>query len=390
MLERKRIKLMILTGTLSGGGAERFVSTSLIHLDRKKFEPHLALFRNEISYPVPPDVPIVVVGDTPSWQKIPAIRKLAKWIDEHQPDIVIGAYWHPTMHLAEALRWTKHRPAHITWVVSDPARGALAKTVNHVWAQRSYRQVDMFVAVSSGVAQAFGRLFPFAKDRIRVLPNSVDFEFLDKMSHESVRSELPLDDRPLLVTVARLEPQKRLDVLIDAFARVRERIDVQLVILGEGSLRSTLEHRIDRLGLTSNVQLPGFVANPYPWMRRADVLVLSSDDEGFGIVLVEAQGLGVPVVATDCPHGPSEIIRHNETGLLVPVGDSAAMAIAICHLLEEPEKRIQMGETARIDARAMFGVERLGAQLADILVDAAKERRAKLPRDREANLNAKV
>ena len=133
----------------------------------------------------------------------------------------------------------------------------------------------------------------------------------------------------MVLSVGRLTEQKDFETLIRAFALLRSRRACRLVILGEGALRERLERLVTELGLHGAVLLPGFMANPFAWMRTSRVFVMSSAWEGFGNVLVEAMASGTPVVATDCHSGPSEILEGGRWGRLVPVGDVAAMAAAI-------------------------------------------------------------
>jgi len=131
------------------------------------------------------------------------------------------------------------------------------------------------------------------------------------------------------VAVGRLQMQKDYPTLLHAFAQVRKNRPVRLLILGEGKDRLALEELIKELGLEQDVSLPGFVMNPYAYMARASLFVLSSRWEGLPTVLIEALCCGTPVVSTDCPSGPREILRDGQYGQLVPVGDVDGLAQAI-------------------------------------------------------------
>jgi glycosyltransferase involved in cell wall biosynthesis len=139
---------------------------------------------------------------------------------------------------------------------------------------------------------------------------------------------------PAIVNVGRLVPQKNQLLLVDAFKLVTDKRAAQLWIVGEGPRRADLEKRIDELGLSQSVRLFGHVSNPLPILRDADVFALSSSHEGFGNVLVEAMWTGTPVVATDCPYGPAEILENGKWGQLVPAGNAEALAEAILDILE--------------------------------------------------------
>lgn len=151
---------------------------------------------------------------------------------------------------------------------------------------------------------------------------------------------------PFILAVGRLERQKRFDLLLEAFARSRAQHDCKLVIVGRGSQQAALEQQIHALGISGKIVLAGFDPNPYRYMARAEFQVMSSDYEGYPLVLIEALSLGCPIVSTDCPTGPREIIRHGENGLLVEKGNVAAIAAGIDELFYDQARRQQMRHQA--------------------------------------------
>jgi glycosyltransferase involved in cell wall biosynthesis len=161
---------------------------------------------------------------------------------------------------------------------------------------------------------------------------------------------------PRLVTAGRLTAQKNHALLLRAFQRVLDRHpDAALVIIGEGELRPQLEALRDELGLSGRVSLPGFQLDPWPYLAQADLFVLSSDYEGFGLVLVEAMHAGLRVVSTDCEAGPAELLDGGRYGRLVPVGDEGALAPAMLEELKGPSDP----ERQRDRARSIAGSENL-------------------------------
>jgi glycosyltransferase involved in cell wall biosynthesis len=165
-----------------------------------------------------------------------------------------------------------------------------------------------------------------------------------------------------LLGVGRLEPQKDFALLLRAFARIRRERAARLLILGEGRERPRLTQLAKALGVADSVDLPGFVPNPYAHMTRANLFVLSSRYEGLGNVVIEALACGCPVVSTDCPSGPAEVLDRGRYGRLVPVGDPAALAQAILAALEEPVDR------ARLRGRAaQFSVERAARRYLELM-----------------------
>ena len=197
--------------------------------------------------------------------------------------------------------------------------------------KRFYPWADGIVVVSRGVRDDMAQLTNIPSERITVIynPSVVKAEVLE-------RAQAPLDhpwflpgQPPVLLAVGRLQVQKDFPMLIRAFAQVRQTRPVRLLILGEGKQRPMLEELIKKLGLDGDVSLPGFVVNPFAYMSRASIFILSSRWEGLPTVLVEALCCGTPVISTDCPSGPREILQDGQYGQLVPVGDVVALAHAI-------------------------------------------------------------
>jgi glycosyltransferase involved in cell wall biosynthesis len=202
----------------------------------------------------------------------------------------------------------------------------------------SYPWANNVIAVSQGVAKDLAHLTGMPLDKFQVIYNpAVTTELLEK-------SRVPLDhpwfsegEPPVILGVGKLEAQKDFSTLIKAFAKVRHVQKSRLMILGWGpeNNRMELETLAHELGLQEDVSLPGYIDNPYPYMARAGVFVLSSRWEGFGNVVVEALAVETPVVSTDCESGPAEILDNGRYGKLVPVGDSQALSDAILKTLSE-------------------------------------------------------
>ena len=182
---------------------------------------------------------------------------------------------------------------------------------------------------------------PMQNGRITAIPNPVDIKMVRNRS-------LVLPDhpwllhkkKPVIVSVGRLARQKNFPLLLKAYAIVRQRLDARLIILGEGPERGRLESLITALGLGKDISLPGFSPNPWSIIARADAFVLPSEEEGFGLVLVEAMACGIPVVATDAiGGGPRSILENGRYGILVRAGDVAALADAISNVISSGDLR---------------------------------------------------
>lgn len=202
----------------------------------------------------------------------------------------------------------------------------------------TYPWADMLAPVSQGLADDVLRNAPAVRpERVRVTYNPLISEGLLQKSRCEPEHPWFQDGVPIVLAVGRLNKQKNFANLISAFAATRKSVEARLLILGEGEDRAMLEQQVTELGLTDSVSMPGFLANPYACMARAHVLALSSDHEGLPSVLIEALACGTPVISTDCPSGPSEILQNGRYGVLVPVGDSAALSQALTANLSAPK-----------------------------------------------------
>lgn len=215
--------------------------------------------------------------------------------------------------------------------------------------RRVYPWADAIVSVSNGVADDLTAFAGIPRERITTIYNPVLIPDL------RTKARAPFDHAwfqpgapPVVLGVGRLIPQKDFPTLLRAFARVLVQRQARLVILGEGRLRAELAILASTLGITADVALPGFVENPYAYMARAAVFALSSSYEGLPNVVIEALACGCPVVSTDCPSGPAEILDGGRYGRLVPIGNDIELARAICATLNAPPP------TERLHDRALF------------------------------------
>jgi glycosyltransferase involved in cell wall biosynthesis len=204
-----------------------------------------------------------------------------------------------------------------------------------------YPKADGIVAPSADIVRDLREKIGLRSDMfaLRIIPNPVDVAFIRKRAREEpARPDLIPDSEPLVIGVGRLARQKNYPLLIRSFAKVRQRLPARLLLLGEGPERKHLESIVAELHLDNDVFLAGVVRNPFPYMVRASAFALSSEEEGFGLVLVEALACGCPIVATRCPGGPREILENGRVGILIPTHDEDAMANALLSLLEDDEK----------------------------------------------------
>ena len=213
---------------------------------------------------------------------------------------------------------------------------------------KRFRMSDGIIAVSEGVAEDITRMSHLPREQIHVIRNPVVTPELESAADAALAHPWFADGAPpVIIGMGGLRTQKDFPTLLRAFARVHGSRRLRLMILGEGRQRQRLLAEAERLGVADDFALPGFVANPYPYLRRASLFVLSSLWEGSPNVLSEALAVGTPVVATDCPSGPREILQGGRYGPLLPIGDVDALADAIDRTLTKPLPREVLREAVR-------------------------------------------
>ena len=228
------------------------------------------------------------------------------------------------------------------------SRGALERWVQRHSMGRLYPHADQVIVPSAGVADDMAAYTGLARARIRVVPPPVVPASL--FASDPPAPDHPWigqPDRPLILSAGELCSRKDFATLLRAFARVRAERPCRLMILGKGGARNRLLALAEELGVSTDVALPGHVPNPYAYMAHADLFAFTSRWEGLGFVLIEALAVGTPVVSTDCPSGPREILADGRYGPLVPVGDAAALAQAMLATQDRPLSKPRLQEAAR-------------------------------------------
>jgi glycosyltransferase involved in cell wall biosynthesis len=341
MMTPARPSLAFFLPSLAGGGAERAMVNLAAGFSQRGVQTDFVLANATGPYLglLPPAVRVV---DLKASSVLRSLAPLVAYLRRERPRTLLSALDHASLAAMTASRMSFPRTRTVISVQSTFEKGIRPlsdlRTSAVPWLLgRLHRWADAIVAVSAGVAEDIATTTGIPRGRVDVIYNPVITPGLLRAASERPAHPWFEDDsRATVLGVGRLAPQKNFPLLIEAFARVNREHDARLVILGEGPERSNLEALVRRHGLETRVALPGFVTNPFACMARASVFVLSSDFEGLPTVLIESLAVGTPVVATDCPSGPREILRGGSLGRLVPVADVEALARAIQCTLVSP------------------------------------------------------
>ena len=335
----KTPKIAIFLTDLGGGGAQKVMLNLADGFIDRDLAVDLVLVSKTGAYvsQINPRVNLIDLQGKSLSRSLPL---LIRYLKQEQPSVLLSAL-EDTNIVAIFAKWLANTATKVTVTVHN----TLSKEPIHTESLKRkfifylipwlYLLADNVVAVSHGVAKDLIKL-GLSKHKINAIYNPIVTPKLNVKLQQSLEHPwFSSDQPPVILGVGRFNIQKDFPTLIRAFAEIRKQISAKLIILGEGEEKSNFESLINKLGVTQDVLLPGFVQNPYVYMKQANIVVLSSAWEGFGNVLVEAMAAGTPVVSTDCPYGPAEILADGKYGKLVSVGDVNGMAKAIYQTLNE-------------------------------------------------------
>jgi len=289
------------------------------------------------------------------------VRRLSRWIEERRPALLVGTSIPPnlaSLAAARRARWRVPvviRQSNTLRIPGHPRYAGLRRRLRDPLIPWLYRDAVAVIAVAEEVADNLSALGAAAPSAVEVIHNAVATDTACELAREPPSHPwFEETGPPLVLSVGRLVRKKDQRTLLEAFARVRAERAARLVVFGEGPMRGALESRVAELGLEGDVALPGHSVNPFAHLARADLFVLSSISEGMPSVLIEALACGTPVVSTDCPSGPREILEGGRYGELVEVGDVGALAAAIRRQLDR-----DADETPLVSRARDFALERI-------------------------------
>jgi glycosyltransferase involved in cell wall biosynthesis len=362
-----RRKILFVLPSLRGGGTERVMTILLRHLDRSRFEPHLALLDKAGPYlaEIPADVPVDDLKVSRVRYALPRILRVVRRL---RPHAVLSALCELNLAAAFAKpffpRGVRLYLQEVTSLSAHLAEGGKDTRVMRWVYRRLYSRADRIICKADYILDDLARHFCISPDKMIRIYNPLDIFGIRKQAEECPN---PLEgDGPHLVAAGRLARVKGFDVLIDALARVRKTIPARLTLLGDGALEMDLKNQANRVGLAGAVRFAGFQKNPYPYLKHADLFVLSSRYEGLPAVILEAMALGTPAVAVDCPGGVREILKDCKPGWLVPQSDAEALARGIIAALQSRAEDLS-GKQNLERALDKFRLERIMKQYEDLL-----------------------
>jgi glycosyltransferase involved in cell wall biosynthesis len=348
------MKLYILASFSGQGGVEKMLWKLLREFSKQPgFSITLVVIRSDslALYPVPENIKVVKL---PFRYSTLNLLSLALLLRKSHPDVLLAAKDRAGRLALKARRLSGiNFPIFIrigtTLSAAMQKKSRMQQWLRYRPIRKWYPKADGFIAVSNGVRNDIIQLSAVDPSKVHVVRNPViDPEIFDK-------SLLPVNHRwindkslSVILGVGRLTAQKDFPTLLRAFALIQKSAPhTRLVILGEGAMKDQLLQLANELDIESFIDLPGFIRNPYPWIQQASLFILSSQWEGSPNSLTEAMALGTPVVSTDCPSGPSELLSAGKIAPLVDIGDYASLARAALKLLSDKPEATQLREAVK-------------------------------------------
>jgi len=360
----RQIKPLFVLPNLEGGGAERVVLELLSRLDRQYFDPTLFLFeRFGALWPkIPPGIRVTAAADEIApglrqrFLRLPS-RFRGLLICALRSDIIVGALELNATYQAYLAGALTRKPV-VGWMHTDVEHILDDLRGNPEWHRRAiawiYPRLSRIVCVSSGSARSLQTLAVIRPERLSIINNPINVENLARMAKEPLPAwARRVFAKPTVLGAGRMVRLKGFDLLIKAHARLREEgLDHHLLIAGEGPLRESLLSLARSVGVETTVFMPGWISNPYPLIKTAQLVSVPSRYEGLPTLILEALALGTPVVAADCASGPSEILEGGRYGLLVPPENPSVLAESISRLLRSPALRQNLASQGYTRAQA--------------------------------------
>jgi len=332
----KKKKLMFIIHSLAGGGAEKVLIDIITNLDLNKYNIILVLFKAEgvLMEKIPQGVDVFDLKKNSKFSVFNLIIKLTVLIRKLRPDNLIPFMAYADMYTVLAAKLSGIKSKLILTIhtnIIESIKGTWLRPVWYFLCRQAFMHADQLIVPSEGIKDMMIQKFKITEDKITKIPHPLLVSKITQLADEKLSPEFT--NKKYILAVGRLTKPKGYKYLLSAFQIVSKENDLNLVILGIGEDREKLEVLTAELGLTSRVIFAGFQKNPYKFMRNSSLFVLSSLFESFAIVLCEAMLCGAPIVSTDCPSGPGELIKNEVNGLLVEPRNVVEIANAMDRIL---------------------------------------------------------
>lgn len=362
-------KITFFLPSLEPGGTERNVVNLANAIDQQRYEVLVVLGKKEGEF-IKELKPHIAIIDLRAPYSVGLFFALVMFFRTHKTGIFISAFPRINIIFMAAklvsgpggkMIITEHSVFSMLPVIAKTAfRRAFTRFFMPLLAKMLYPKADSIICVSRGIAQDLSKIIG-GTTKINIVYNPIINEIVYQLADSPVNHPWFFDPSiPVILAAGRLVACKDYPTLLKAFTEVLKTQPAHLAILGDGPEREKLERSAVKLGVSSQIAFLGFQKNPYNYMKKASVFVLSSLQEGFGNVIIEAMACGTPVIATDCPVGPGEIINHGENGMLVPMQDSKALAKAIVEVLGDPALRKKFSIAGKVRAQSFSVTKGVG------------------------------
>ncbi len=351
-------KIFFLIPSFRGGGAERIVLNVVNNLDKNKFDVGLITISEEGEYRnlLSKEIKHFDLGKKRARR---AILELIKLLRKERPNVVVGAVTQSTiiLYLASFFIPNKIKIINRLEIFYSKSIGD-QKFIQRKLFQKALEKSDYIITISNEMRNNLIKNIKISKDHVKMIYNPIDINYVKKETQEEMNGEFPFG-KPIIIACGRLTKQKGFNYLIYAFKKVKRNYpEAKLLILGQGELKKELQKLTQSLELEKSVHFLGFQENPFKYIANSDIFVLSSLWEGLPTTLIEAMICGTPVVSTNCPSGPKEILKDGKCGVLVNVGDSQDLVKGIMKLLQDKELQKKYKEQGRQRANA-FSIEKI-------------------------------
>jgi len=366
------VKISFFIPSMEGGGAERVILNlvnSLCEYDDVTIELVLSEAKGKYMGSISKKVKIINLENN---RTLTSLFSLIKYLNRNTPDILISAITHANV-IAVLAKIISRKDIKVILTQHTILSNSL-KLSNKIFAmlflkliEKTYPLVSKIVTVSKYIEQDTIKIINIEKNKVQTIYNPIMAKNIIKQSlvnldHDWFSSESP----PVILSVGRFTKVKDFATLLHSFKLLREKINARLIILGEGEQRDNLISLAKELGIEKDVQMPGFVENPYQYMARSKVFILTSIYEGFGNVLVEALGCGTSVISTNCPGGVSEILDNGKYGSLVPIGSAELISAELFNVINN-EQEVTLAE--RLKRAEVFTVEKITKEYMELIND---------------------